>query len=46
MKYLEACYERHAEETVNIAVDLAFKDLHPVPAFQQLTAKVGLQLVN
>src|SRR5579863_9490422 len=35
LKYLEACYDRHADETVNIAADPAFNNLHPVPAFQQ-----------
>jgi len=46
LKYLEACYARHAEETVNITVDPAFNDLHAVPAFQQLLAKVGLPPVQ
>jgi DNA-binding winged helix-turn-helix (wHTH) protein/Tfp pilus assembly protein PilF len=46
MKYVEACYDRHADETLNIAVDPAFNNLHPVPAFQQLLAKIGLPPVN
>ena len=46
LKYLEVCYDRHAEETVNIAVDPTFNSLHAVPAFQQLLAKVGLPPVN
>ncbi|HZR59234.1 MAG TPA: winged helix-turn-helix domain-containing protein [Terriglobales bacterium] len=46
LKYLEACYNRHADETVNIAVDPAFNNLHPIPAFQQLLAKVSLPPVN
>ena len=46
MKYVEACYDRHADETLNIAVDPAFNNLHPVPAFQQLLAKMGLPPVN
>jgi hypothetical protein len=39
-------YDRHADETVNIAIDPAFNNLHPVPAFQQLLAKVGLPPVK
>jgi hypothetical protein len=46
MKYLEACYDRHADETLNIAVDPAFNNLHPIPAFQQILAKAGLPPVN
>jgi|SRR5579862_5292998 len=46
MKYVEACYDRHADEILNIAVDPAFNNLHPVPAFQQLLAKLGLPPVN
>jgi hypothetical protein len=46
LKYLEACYERHAEESINAAVDPAFENLHSVPAFQQLLAKIGLPPVE
>lgn len=46
LRYLEACYERHADETVNLAVDPAFDSLRSVAAFQQLLAKVGLPSVN
>jgi len=46
MKYLEACYDRHSDETVNLALDPGFKSLHSVPAFQQLLAKVGLPAVH
>ena len=46
LKYLEACYDRHADETVNVASDPAFNNLHPVPAFQQFLAKVGLPPVK
>ncbi|HEY6339284.1 MAG TPA: winged helix-turn-helix domain-containing protein [Candidatus Sulfotelmatobacter sp.] len=46
LKYLEACYDRRADETVNIEVDPAFDSLHPIPAFQELVAKVGLPPVN
>ena len=46
LKYLEACYDRHADETVNVASDPAFNNLHPVPAFQQFLAKLGLPPVN
>lgn len=46
LRYLDACYDRHAQETVNIAADPAFNSLHSVPAFQQLLAKVGLPPVN
>jgi tetratricopeptide (TPR) repeat protein len=46
LKYLQACYDRHADEMVNIAVDLAFNNLHSVPAYQQLLAKVGLPPVQ
>jgi len=46
LKYLEACYDRHADETVNVASDPAFNNLHPVPAFQQFLAKLGLPRVN
>jgi tetratricopeptide (TPR) repeat protein len=42
LKYLEACYDRHADETVNVPADPAFDNLHPVPAFQQFLAKAGL----
>ena len=46
MKYLEVCYDRHADETLNIAIDPAFNNLRLVPAFQQLLAKVGLPPIN
>jgi len=46
LKYLQACYDRHADETVNVASDPAFNNLHPVPAFQQFLAKLGLPPVN
>lgn len=46
MKYVEACYNRHADETFNLAIDPAFNNLHPVPAFQRLLAKAGLPAVN
>jgi DNA-binding winged helix-turn-helix (wHTH) protein/Tfp pilus assembly protein PilF len=46
VKYLEACYDRHAEETLNAAVDAAFNNLHSVPAFQQFLAKVGLPAIE
>ncbi|HEY3971768.1 MAG TPA: winged helix-turn-helix domain-containing protein [Candidatus Sulfotelmatobacter sp.] len=46
LKYLQACYERHSDETVNIAVDAAFDNLHSVPAFQELLASVGLPAVK
>jgi DNA-binding winged helix-turn-helix (wHTH) protein/Tfp pilus assembly protein PilF len=46
LKYLEACYDQRADETVNIAVDPAFNNLHPLPAYQQLLAKVGLPLLH
>jgi uncharacterized protein HemY len=46
MKYVEACYDRHADETFNMATDPAFNNLHPIPAFQQLLAKAGLPPVN
>ena len=42
LNYLQLCYDRHADETVNIAADPAFTNLHSVAAFQQLLAKVGL----
>jgi DNA-binding winged helix-turn-helix (wHTH) protein/Tfp pilus assembly protein PilF len=46
LKYLQACYDRHAEEILNIAVDGTMKNLHPIPAFQQILAKVGLPPVS
>jgi hypothetical protein len=46
LKYLQACYDRHDHETVNVASDPAFNNLHPVPAFQQFLAKVGLPPVK
>ena len=46
MKYLDVCYDRHADETLNIAIDPAFNDLHSIPAFQQLLVRVGLPPVN
>lgn len=46
LKYLEACYDRHADEMVNIAVDAAFNNLHSSPVFQQLLAKVSLPPVQ
>lgn len=46
LKYLDACYDRHAQETVNIAADPAFNSLHSIPAFQQFLAKVGLPQVH
>src|SRR3984957_19332997 len=36
LQYLQSCYDRHADETVNIATDPAFNNLHSIPAFQQL----------
>jgi DNA-binding winged helix-turn-helix (wHTH) protein/Tfp pilus assembly protein PilF len=45
LNYLEACNDRHSDETVNVAVDPAFNNLHSVPAFQQFLAKVGLPAV-
>jgi len=44
LKYLQACYDRHAEEMVNIPTDPAFDNLQSIPAFQQLLVKVGLPL--
>ena len=46
LKYLQACYDRHADETINVAVDAAFDNLHSVPAFQQFLVKVGLPPVK
>jgi DNA-binding winged helix-turn-helix (wHTH) protein/Tfp pilus assembly protein PilF len=43
---LQACFDRHCDETVNLAVDPSFQSLHQVPAFQQLLAKAGLPPVN
>jgi tetratricopeptide (TPR) repeat protein len=46
MNSLQACFDRHCDETVNLAVDPSFQSLHQVPAFQQLLAKAGLPPVN
>jgi len=46
LKYLQVCYDRHADEAVNLAIDSAFNNLHSVPEFQQLLAKVGLPEVK
>src|SRR5579864_2317776 len=46
LMYLQACYDRHADETVNFAADPAFNNLHSIPAFQQLLAKVGLPPIH
>jgi len=46
LKFLRICYDQHADEITNIAVDPAFNNLQPLPAFQQLLAKVGLASVN
>lgn len=46
LKYLEICYDRHDDETVNLAVFHSFDQLHSIPAFQQLLAKAGLPPVN
>ncbi len=46
LRYLEACYDRHADEMVNIAVDPAFNNLHSAPIFQQLLAKASLPPVQ
>ena len=46
IKYLQICYDHHNDETVNLAVDSAFNNLHSIPAFQQLLAKIGLPPVN
>jgi DNA-binding winged helix-turn-helix (wHTH) protein/Tfp pilus assembly protein PilF len=42
LNYLQICYARHADETVNMATDATFNNLHSVAAFQQLLAKVSL----
>jgi DNA-binding winged helix-turn-helix (wHTH) protein/Tfp pilus assembly protein PilF len=46
LKYLGICYDRHADETFNVATDPAFNNLHAIPAFQQLLRKVGLPQVD
>jgi DNA-binding winged helix-turn-helix (wHTH) protein/Tfp pilus assembly protein PilF len=46
LKYLEAGYDRHDDEMVNIALDSELRTLHAIPEFQQLLAKVGLPPVN
>lgn len=46
LRYLQTCYDRHSDETLDLSVNFAFKNLHPIPAFQQLLAKVGLPPVN
>ncbi|HZW79951.1 MAG TPA: winged helix-turn-helix domain-containing protein [Candidatus Deferrimicrobiaceae bacterium] len=46
LKYLEACYDRHSDETINVPVDGALNNLHSVRAFQQFLAKVGLPQTN
>jgi DNA-binding winged helix-turn-helix (wHTH) protein/Tfp pilus assembly protein PilF len=46
LKYLQACYDRHSDEMVNIAADPTFNNLHSIPAFQQLLLKVGLPPIN
>ncbi|MBZ5723100.1 MAG: winged helix-turn-helix domain-containing protein [Acidobacteriia bacterium] len=46
LKYLEACYDRHSEEILNIDSDGTLNNLHPIPAFQQLLAKVGLPPIS
>jgi len=46
LKYLEACYDRHSDEMVNIVADPAFKNLHDTPAFQQVLSKAGLPVLN
>ena len=46
LKYIEACYDRHSDETLVIGVDSSFNNLHHEPAFQQLLAKLGVPAVN
>ncbi len=46
LQYLQSSYDRHGDETVNIATDPAFNNLHSIPAFQELLAKVGLPPAN
>jgi DNA-binding winged helix-turn-helix (wHTH) protein/tetratricopeptide (TPR) repeat protein len=46
INYLQLCYDRHDDQTVGMAVDLAFNNLHNDPAFKQLLAKIGLPQVN
>ena len=46
LNYLEACYDRHSDEMVNIVADPAFKNLHDIPAFQQVMSKAGLPVLN
>jgi Tfp pilus assembly protein PilF len=46
LNYLEACYDRHDQETMSAAVDAAFNNLHYTPAFQQFLVKVGLPQTN
>ena len=41
LKYLDESYNRHADETLNVATDPEFVNLHDHPAFQQLLAKIG-----
>ena len=46
LKYLEASYDQHAENTLSAAREPAFKNLHSNPEFKQFIAKVGLPPVN
>jgi len=46
LKYLQACYDRHDQETISSAVDSAFNNLRGAPAFQQFLVKVGLPQSN
>jgi DNA-binding winged helix-turn-helix (wHTH) protein/Tfp pilus assembly protein PilF len=46
LKYLQASYDQHSDQIINMATDALFNNLHSLPAYQQLLAKVGLPPVQ
>jgi len=46
LDYLQAAYDKHADDVVNLNVDHALEPLHNEPLFRELVAKIGLPPVK